>query len=345
MKHLTSATGAICVIDSQWGSCGKGKVEGALYARYPEIAAGVSDNMPNAGHTVYDPSGEKQVLKALPVASAMGRAGFLGPHAAFYPSMLLEEWSKVQHFGGSIYVDKCASVVQMADSMREFTTIVNGIASTGQGGGAASIRKMERTGLGTLAGTHFEAPGPDQRMVVARTAALIQGLARRAPVLLEGSQGFDLSLNHGHQYPHVTSRDVTPNRMLDNASLSPFDCKEVIGVVRTFPIRVGNHGEFSSGPCYSDQKEITWEEVSQIAGKQVQEMTTVTKRIRRVFTFSKTQFMKFERTCRPTRLFVTFGDYLPPTKLGEFVDMLHSISDARVMAVSHGPKTEDTEWL
>jgi adenylosuccinate synthase len=332
-------------MDTQWGSCGKGKVEGALYQRFPSIAAGVSDNMPNAGHTVYDPEGVKQVLKALPVASAMGRAGYLGPHAAFYPSTLLAEWDKVKHHGGSVYVDKMASTVQTADMMKEHH-LLSQIASTGQGGGAATIRKIERMGLGTLAGSSdWLEQGAESRMLVVRTSVLIQALARNCPVMLEGSQGFDLSLNHGHEYPHVTSRDVTPNRMLDNASLSPFDCREVVGVVRTFPIRVGNYGEFSSGPCYHDQREMTWAEISGVAGKDVEERTTVTNRVRRVFSFSERQFVKFERTCRPTRLFVTFGDYLPGKLLGEFIDRLHSLSGARVMAVSHGPKSEDTEWL
>jgi adenylosuccinate synthase len=334
-------SGAICVIDTQWGSCGKGKVEGALYHKYPDIQVGVSDNMPNAGHTVYDSNGEKRVLKALPVALAAGRTGVLGPHAVFYTSTLETEWEKVRSLGGILYVDPLANLAQTADSVREMNLVSN-IASTGQGGGSASIRKMERLGLGTLAASWTP---PDNKVIVMRTAVYCQMIARRAPIMLEGSQGFDLSLNHGHSYPHVTSRDVTPNRMLDNAGLSPFDCKEVIGVVRTFPIRVGNYGEFSSGPCYDDQEEMTWEDVSAIAGKPVVERTTVTNRVRRVFSFSRNQFVKFERTCRPTRLFVTFADYLPKRELDAFIDMLHSISDARVMGISYGPRTEDTEWL
>jgi adenylosuccinate synthase len=333
--------GAICVIDSQWGSCGKGKVEGALYQKFPEIQVGVSDNMPNAGHTVYDLNGEKRVLKALPIACALGRTGVLGPHAAFYETALVTEWNWLAPLGGVLYVDPLASTVQQADMMKE-DHLVNRIASTGQGGGNAQIRKVERLGLGTFA---KDVKPTHSRMMVMKTAVYNQMIASRAPIMLEGSQGFDLSLNHGHQYPHVTSRDVTPNRMLDNAGLSPFDCREVIGVVRTFPIRVGDVGEFSSGPFYDDQQELAWSDVSAIAGKEVMETTTVTKRVRRVFSFSKAQFTKFERTCRPTRLFVTFGDYLPGNKLGEFIDTLNSISDAPVMGVSYGPKSEDTEWL
>jgi len=333
--------GAICVIDSQWGSCGKGKVEGAIYQRYPGIQVGVSDNMPNAGHTVYSEDGEKHVLKSLPVACALGRTGVLGPHSAFYPSAMGLEWEKISKYGSLLYIDKLASLVQTADNMKEFS-LVTSIASTGQGGGSSSIRKMERLGLGTLAASlELEA----KNIFVMRTNVYCQMIASRAPILLEGSQGFDLSLNHGHSYPHVTSRDVTPNRMLDNAGLSPFDCKEVIGVVRTFPIRVGNYGEFSSGPCYEDQREMSWSEVSVIAGKTVSERTTVTNRLRRVFSFSDMQFTKFVRTCRPTRLFVTFGDYLPDKELGQFIDRVEAIADAKVMAVSHGPKNEDTEWL
>jgi adenylosuccinate synthase len=340
------------VIDSQWGSCGKGRVESAIYQRFAgRISAGVSDNLPNAGHTITRrDGGAYEVLKALPVASRWLETSFLGPHSAYYLEQLQKEldlaWS-----GHTVFADYLSSPLMPGDEKKE-QALVSSIASTGQGSSLAITRKVGRgaTGCdGTLAEYLEEVEGDwclagRRDFVPTRTAPIIQNLVSKSVVLLEGSQGFDLSLNHGHQYPHVTSRDVTPNRMLDNAGLSFRDCSGVLGLVRTFPIRVGNVGEASSGPCYPDQQELLWTQVSEAAGRPVEERTTVTNRVRRVFTFSEIQFSKFIRQCRPTMLAVTFGDYLSEQALGDFVSRLEMLSGVPVVMICRGPSLEDTEW-
>jgi adenylosuccinate synthase len=75
--------------------------------------------------------------------------------------------------------------------------------------------------------------------------------------------------------------------------------------VRTFPIRVGNVDGFSSGDYYQDQDETSWEELNLKP-----ELTTVTQRVRRVFTFSKMQYADALLTNMPSTVCINFMDYL-----------------------------------
>jgi adenylosuccinate synthase len=147
----------------------------------------------------------------------------------------------------------------------------------------------------------------------------LTGILRAGGLVIgESAQGFGLSLNHGF-YPYVTSRDITPAAFLSNIGIPTRYLGHVIGTLRTFPIRVGNQfddGKMvgTSGPHYDDQIELSWEEMQEKTGNAiVPETTTVTGKIRRIFTFSKKQLAAFERVCDPTLLAVTFVDYVDST--------------------------------
>jgi adenylosuccinate synthase len=66
----------------------------------------------------------------------------------------------------------------------------------------------------------------------------------------------------------------------------------------------------SSGGCYPDQQEISWEEVSRMTGNAVKEKTSLTKRIRRVFTRSAIQLRTSTMSCMPTHITINFLNYL-----------------------------------
>src|SRR5690606_4766955 len=123
-------------------------------------------------------------------------------------------------------------------------------------------------------------------------------LNKGAVALGELPQGFDLSINLGYSYPFCTSRDITPMQFMNDIGLGFAYLGDVYGVIRTFPIRVGNtqkkeileelplfpkddyFGENEigySGDYYADQNELTWEKVSEYAGHSVKELTSVTK--------------------------------------------------------------------
>jgi len=133
---------------------------------------------------------------------------------------------------------------------------------------------------------------------------------RNEPILLEGTQGSVLSLHHGYR-GKTTSRDTNASNWCADAGISPFAVRDVYGVTRTFPIRVAG----DSGPMSGE--EITWEEITEHAEspEPIVEITTATKRKRRVFTLDRpdgkpTDLKKALDINRPTKLMLSFVDYL-----------------------------------
>jgi adenylosuccinate synthase len=120
-------------------------------------------------------------------------------------------------------------------------------------------------------------------------------------ILLEGSQGWSLSLN-GPFYPYVTTRDCTPARFMSDAMVPLNLLNKVYGVMRVFPIRVGG----DSGGWYPGQMELTWDELGLDA-----EYTTTTKKIRRVATFSHEQIEEAFFHCSPDFTILTHCDQSP----------------------------------
>lgn len=199
---------------------------------------------------------------------------------------------------------------------------MRGIASTMTGGGAALRRKIARKA--TVAGDVPEL----RRWIADRTAEVLAVARAGGVVLAESAQGFDLSLNHGLRYPYCTSRDVTTASVLSNLGAPPQLMSRCWASMRTFPIRVGHLvvdgvKQGDSGPCYPDQKELTWDEVRAITGSEAvrPELTTVTKRVRRIFTWSPTQWRKFVMMCQPTDVFLNFVNYLDANVAGVGGDM------------------------
>ena len=80
-------------------------------------------------------------------------------------------------------------------------------------------------------------------------------------IIIEGTQGFGLSLLHSKYYPFVTSRDTTAAAFVSEAGLSPLDVDDIVLVLRAFPIRVGGN----SGPL---PNEIDWDTVTSESGQQ-----------------------------------------------------------------------------
>jgi adenylosuccinate synthase len=124
-------------------------------------------------------------------------------------------------------------------------------------------------------------------------------------IMLEGTQGSILSLHHGFKRK-TTSRDTNAANWCSEAGVSPLAVRNIYGVMRTFPIRVAGN----SGPMPGE--EITWEEVTRHANSPVpiEEITSATKRKRRVSTLGEEHLRRALDLNRPTNLMLTFVDYL-----------------------------------
>lgn len=333
---------AYMVMGGQWGSEGKGLFAGFM-AKQRKPDAVVSQFGPNAGHTWFE-GDTPIVFKSFPVGSVAESVEniFLGPGSVINPETFEREldflWPRISD--KSIYVHEAAAIVMPGDiAAEQGLGGVSHIASTMQGTSEAMIRKIRRQGnfpakqaLGHLKSRCEVVNHWDYMALMRHKVRFLQ---------IEGSQGMDLSINSGFAYPYTTSRDCTPAQVLADCGVHPADLSGVYACIRTFPIRVGNiiggNGLMAgnSGPCYPDQRETSWEEL-----KIQKEYTTVTKRVRRVFTFSILQMEKLLNEVRPHGIFLNFANYTD-----EWMNIKASIDKMAgrniVHWTGHGPKYTD----
>jgi adenylosuccinate synthase len=320
----------IVVTDLQFGSTGKGLLCGHL-ARISQATATVTAWAPNAGHTFQDDDGARLVTTML-ASSVManrprGAHGWrptlqkvmIGPGSVINVDALIAEIEAASSIGCvldavTIYIHGNAAVVQSRHRERE--RVYNRIGSTSKGSGAALIEKIERDPAIRIVASdllpHAGRLGGVPYRIVDNTEWY--GLLGSSPVVIvEGAQGYSLSLSHG-TWPYVTSRDCTTNRILADCGVPPSHNMSVWGVIRSFPIRVANrhneNGGGTSGPCYDDQHEIMWGALGLPA-----ELTTVTKLERRLFTFSSKQYEEALFINGVDHVFANFMNYLPAEQM------------------------------
>ena len=332
---------ATVIIDGQWGSTGKGKLAGWLCSTQ-NFDLAVCDYMPNAGHTLVL-NGKTLTFCQLPVAAAFGIPALIGPHACISLDRLLGEIRECEAFTGvpiKLGIHPLATMVEERHKADEAQT-TGRIAATCKGGHASYCEKaMRRSGVSLATGCE-----PLTGYITDTHQKVQSALRLGHKVLIETAQGFDLGLNHGVFYPFVTGRDCLVGRALDNAGVPVNRCGSIIGSIRTFPIRVGNTSEGNSGPCYDDQTEHSWESLARMTGVPITaEMTTVTKRVRRVFTFSFTQLRRFCDFVGPSDLFLNFANYLQPGARASFVQSLQrwsAVNGTRLSLIGTGPDNDD----
>lgn len=312
--HLVGPGRVAVVIDGQWGSTGKGKAV-SFFALGFGFDFAVADFQPNAGHTVVLPDGRRFVTKMVPSSFVNPKMElFISPGASVDVDVLLDEVDMLDGAGFNVserlIVDYRATLVEQRHKDAENDGRLDAVASTRTGGGAAladRVMRKAKTALNEPRLAHLR--GDAVELVHHRLRTGKRGL-------VETAQGADLSVLHGF-YPYTTSRDVSPGSALGNAGIPVRLCERVIGVLRRYPIRVGHLMEGltkvgDSGPCYYDQSEITWENVeylSRAPAGTLKELTTVTKRVRRVFTFSARQTEDVHNRCGFTDLFLNFVNH------------------------------------
>ena len=328
------------VVGGQFGSEGKGKVTHWL-AHEQRAQYAVRVGGPNSGHTVVE-NGRTVVLRQLPTPVLNDGVIAVVPAGAYVDTdILLREVEEVGLRNDQLLIHPSAVVLD--DSMRAEegeAGLVERIASTGQGiGGAVAQRAMRRSSV-TFASTskrlrefvHTE---------LERNLALALDAGER--IIVEGTQGFGLSILHGGNYPYLTSRDTTAAGALSEAGLSPRNVDCVALVLRSFPIRVGGN----SGPL---PQETTWQEIARQAGATIDltEFTTVTGRVRRVAEFHQEIALRAIRTNRPDILFLNHADYFDyaihekprlSRHAGKCVTDLEYILGLRIDYVGSGPSS------
>ena len=327
------------VVDLQFGSTGKGLVVGYL-AENEGYEAVITANMPNAGHTYIDAQGRKFIHKVLPngIVSPNLKYIMLGPGAVFDPERLAKELDEAEAMLGVDLRSKLmihpAATILLPEHTAEEKATLSKISSTMQGSMAAMVDKMKRKPLhrSPVAGASFD---EKVRKFVCTHQEWMEALCDANSILAEGSQGFSLGINTQF-YPYTTSRDCTPARFLSDMGVPHTMLRHVIGTARTFPIRVGNTADGYSGPSYEDQHEVSWEELGQVP-----ELTTVTQRVRRVFTFSVEQIKEACFYCAPDFVFLNFVNYMDEEEWTDLVRLIEQETGVKVKYTGHGPAFGD----
>jgi len=93
-----------------------------------------------------------------------------------------------------------------------------------------------------------------------------QALKANENVILEGSQGFGISLYYGI-FPYVTSKDTTASQIAADVGVGPTRIDETIVVFKTFPTRVGE-GPFKTQMSEEEAKKLQIEEFGTVTGRQ-----------------------------------------------------------------------------
>ncbi|MEM7441806.1 MAG: adenylosuccinate synthetase [Pseudomonadota bacterium] len=298
------------VIGGQFGSEGKGKVALELVRQTAEAdTAVVRVGGSNSGHTAYDKNGKRFALRQLPAGCIDRDVKVVFPPGFFVDlDLLTTEIEELDYPRDRIFISNFARIVTAEHKKwEEDAGLGAAIGSTGSGVGGAMMALVARGArnfpLSALSDAqHCE---PLARYVTDTSLLLRQMLDKGQRVIVEGSQGFGLSLSDGGYWPKATSRGTTAAAALAETGLSPIDVDCVILVLRAFPIRVAGN----SGPLHG---ETTWDEIASAHGlvSDIREFTTVTNRLRRVGQFDHQLVRRAITTNNPTHLALNHLDYI-----------------------------------
>lgn len=376
------------ILDSQAGSCGKGKFIGYIARRTnPEIA--INNFMTNAGHTCILDDGTKVMTQHLPTSLVSENTALLiGPGAAISPHTLFDEIIKYKDLLGTRSIGINPRAVVILDKHCEEEKRVLRSGSTFKGCGAAQADKVMRQAI--LFGEWYEEwkngwvkagnntddydgyTFDDVRFIIKHiivddTMSFVNDtIDVGGDIMVEGSQGCDLDINYGLAYPNTTSRQCHAGQLVADCGISPLLVTDIIMIMRPYPIRISNTTNLknedgttlvtSSGE-YDGAEEITWDIVKERCGAPADvefgELTTVTKKMRRVFELNLERLKYVTKLNRPTEIALNFAQYIDYDILGktkveditpkvwDFIHMIEHETGVPVTMIGTGPKDGD----
>ncbi len=255
---------SIILVGGFFGDEGKGKII-AYLAKHdkPDVVArgGVG---PNAGHTVIE-EGTRYALRMVSSGLVYRSARLLiGAGVLVDPRVLREE---IESFGlqGRVGVDRRCGIIELEhiEEDKKDAHLKGKIGSTGTGCGPANSARVLRKSRQAKDLKELE------EFLCDVPVEINEALDRGKGVLVEGTQGFGISLLYG-TYPFVTSKDTTASQMAADVGIGPTRVDDVIVVFKSFPTRVGE------GPF---ETQMTEEKATAL---HIEEYGTVTRRKRRI---------------------------------------------------------------
>ncbi|QUS38019.1 adenylosuccinate synthase [Tardiphaga alba] len=330
------------IVSGQYGSEGKGHICAHLAGGYDVL---MRVGGPNAGHNVAYP---KYNYRQLPSGTQSNTDAklLIAAGSTIRPTIMLREIAQCGA-AGRVVIDEQALVIEDWDV--EFESSEGGlgtIGSTKQGAGSALARKILNRGEKPLLGgpVRLAKHHPDLLPFVGSVGRELEdAYSSGAKIMLEGTQGTDLSLLHG-SYPHVTARETTASGCIADAGVASSRVRKVVMVVRRYPIRVG--GE--SGPMdipidfkiVSERSGVPYEEILRT------EVGSVSGNQRRVAEFDWEQLRRSAVLNGATDIALSFSDYISienrkadrfdelTDETREFIALVEKVANAPVSLVS-----------
>ncbi len=289
---------ATIVVGGFYGDEGKGKIAAYLGLK-DNYSIAIRVGSVNAGHTVVY-KGHRWKLRLIPSAFVNPNTKLrLGPGSLIRLDVLWKELEETES-RDRLRIDYRAGVIEQKHREQELGDefLVKVVGTTGQGVGAATaeraLRKLK------LAKDYPEL----QEFIEDIVGELLDAVEHGEKVLLEGTQGFYLSLFHG-EYPYVTSRDTTAAAVLSEAGLGPKHVGDIIVVFKSYVTRVGG------GPLPGELSE------EEAAKRGWLEIATVTGRKRRAAPFNYELALRAVRVNTATQIAITKLDVLFPEARGK----------------------------
>ena len=221
------------IVGAFWGDEGKGKIISYL-ALKDNLDFCVRTGSVNAAHTVWYEN-KKYALHMVPAAFINPKTRLLiAAGSNVHVAQFFKELELTHVDPKCIGIDQNASVIEQKHSDQDKASAVNkGIGTTGWGVGPALEERVRRTAKLVKDIPELKPYMCDQ------ISEVNDGLDECKKVLLEGTQGFMLSLFLGGGYPYVTSRDTGASAIASEAGVGPTRVDDVIIVYKSFITRVG----------------------------------------------------------------------------------------------------------
>ncbi|MBE8539053.1 adenylosuccinate synthetase [Geoglobus acetivorans] len=325
---------ATIVVGGFWGDEGKGKIIAHIaHSDKPKVIArgGVG---PNAGHTV-EFDGKSFGIRMIPSGFVYGDAKLLiGAGVLVNPEVFLNE-VKMLNVEERARIDYRCAIIEPkhieADKSSEH--LAGKIGSTGSGCGPANADRVMR--VARLAKDVVEL----QPFLTDVPLEVNETIDSGEFVLIEGSQGFALSLYYG-TYPYVTSKDVSASSIAADVGVGPTKIDDVVVVFKTFPTRVGS-GPFPTEMSQEEAESLGIVEYGTVTGRRRRvgwwdpELARYSAMINGATQIAITGIDRLDKECYGV---TEWGKLTPKAK--EFVERVEDDTGVPVTLISTGPSLE-----
>ena len=321
------------IVGAFWGDEGKGKIISYL-ALKDKLDFCVRTGSVNAAHTVWD--GEKRyALHMVPAAFLQPQCRLLIAAGANVQVPKFLEEVQLTGVKDRIGVDQNASIIEEKHAVQDKNSAVNkGIGTTGWGVGPALEERVRRT-------AKLAKDIPELKAFLADSVTEINdGIDRGKKVLLEGTQGFLLSLYFG-TYPYVTSRDTGASAIASEAGVGPTRVDDVIIVYKSFMTRVGA-GPLPGELTKEEAQKRGWFETAAGTGRDRRsapfdfDLAKKTAKINGATQAAVTKLDSMFPRCSGARKFDSL-----PSEAKEFVKEIETRSGVPVVLIGTGPDALD----